>query len=126
MRFCSLFLVISCVAGIVACGGDDDAATPSSGNGCSGVQLTDDQLCKLTCKSTTPEQAQATLGTPSTSSTSSSTLYEYSYTCVQGSVGSGLSYDLYFSGGVLTSVGLTGTGTFAGKTLPACISGCKI
>lgn len=123
-------VVASVVLGIVACGDDDDGGnTPgtAAGQNCTGARLTDAQLCSLTCKSTTSAQAKASLGNPGTATASNGTeLLRYSYFCSAGTTGNLVSWDLYFSDGVLQSVGITGSGDFSGDALPACIASCNI
>lgn len=107
-----------------ACGGDDDDDDDSpSGPSCSGAQLTEAQLCQLTCGQTTEEQAKAVLGAPTASA---SNLLDYRYTCIDTAAGTGdaLSWSIYFSNGVLARVSRTGTGSFAGGTVPACVAAC--
>lgn len=122
-------VVASVVLGLVACGDDDDTNTPgtAAGASCTGARLTEAQLCTLTCKSTTSAQAKASLGNPRGATASNGTeLLDYSYTCVENSTASSVSWNLYFSDGVLQSVGITGIGSFSGEALPACISSCNI
>ena len=120
-------VVLACFVGIVACSDDDTASTPSASNSCTGARLTDEQLCKLTCKTTKPSEVTAILGTPQASSSSNGTqLNEYSYSCVEGNTASLITWDLYFSSDVLQSVDITSVGSFAGAALPACIASCRI
>lgn len=121
-------VVASVVLGIVACGDDEDTNTPgtAAGTNCSGTRLTEAQLCSLTCKSTTSAQAKVSLGAPSTATSSGSELLQYRYTCIDGSTANALTWDFFFSDGVLTDVGLTGIGSFSGEALPACIASCNI
>jgi hypothetical protein len=98
-----------------ACGGG------AGGSDCQGVRLSDEQVCQLTCGVTTQLGAQSLLGQPTQSVTG---LIEYSYVCAGSE--SIDSYNFFFDSGSgkLYSVSRTGSGTYAGLMVPACLSSC--
>jgi hypothetical protein len=85
-----------------------------------GTRLSDEKLCSLMCNQTTMAEAMAILGQPSGSGT---TLLQYNYTCADGATASGMSWDLFFDP-TLDRVSLVSVGSFAGSSLPACLSAC--
>ncbi len=127
MKFLSTGFAALCFL-VAACGGTD-SPTPSvdggtnqstSGDGCTGTQLTDAQLCQLTCGQTTAAEAEQLLGKPDASSGG---LIEYTYTCASSS--SVIDWDLDFNSVTgLGNVSVTGLGTYAGTTVPSCLSTC--
>lgn len=116
-------LVLTLFVGLGACGGDA-AGIPSEG--CSGVLLTDEQLCKLQCKVTTQADAEALFGPPQVSVSNAAA---WRYQCVSVGTGTGdlLHIQLGFSGpgGTLSTVSRSGVGKFASGKLPACLSACS-
>jgi hypothetical protein len=117
--FASLFLFVA------ACGGSDDPTpdtSPTSTDSCTGTQLTDDQLCQLTCNQTTTAQAEQILGKPDVSS---GDLIQYTYECVVGSSANLIEWDLFFNPTTgLGNVMVSAEGTYAGATVPSCLSAC--
>jgi hypothetical protein len=128
MKFLLISFAALCLL-VAACGGSDptpsgDSGTtqPPSGDGCTGTQLTDTQLCQLTCNQTTTAQAEQILGKPDVSS---GDLIQYTYECVEGSSANVISWDLFFNSVTgLGNVMVTGEGTYAGTTVPSCLSTC--
>ena len=97
-------------------------------NGCDGKEMgtlvTDANLCRLTCHSTTRDQAITFLGPPDSSI--GKTDLTYSYQCVSASAQNALMVSLVFDAttGVLTSVSRIGMGIYASGTLPSCLDAC--
>jgi len=119
MKFSMCALALSIV--LSACGGDDDS---KNSDNCQGHQVDTSKVCDLQCNVSTMDQTKQLLGQPDAST---SGLLEYNYTCVEGSTGSAQSWDFYFNDtGALTSVTLTGVGSFAGETVPDCLASCHL
>lgn len=102
------------------CGGEGKS---SSDGDCTGTELSDEQLCSLTCGETTLEEAKTLLGPPDVSS---GTLLSYSYTCTDGTEAEGVNWYLNFSEDVLDDVSRIGLGSFAAGSLPECIEDCHL
>jgi hypothetical protein len=116
---------------LAGCGGSSGGGGTSAGGGgasasCQGTLLTDAQLCKLTCNSTTRDQAIALLGAPDSSVDSN--MISYMYTCVTTTGGDVLQLHLHLffdsDSGALTTVRRTGLGAYASGTLPSCLGTC--
>ncbi len=110
------------LAGLAGCGGSDPGACDGNKTG---TFVTNDQLCKLTCSSTTRDQAIAALGQPDASF--GTTSLTYNYLCARGSGGDALLISLEFdaTSGVLTRVSRMGMGAYASGTLPSCLDACS-
>jgi hypothetical protein len=124
MKIVSLSLTALLVLVVAACGGSDDPTSPpttTSTATCQGTQLTETQLCQLQCGQTTMAEAEQILGKPDASSGS---LIEYTYECA--AAGNVIDWDFDFNAtGPLTVVTVTGLGSYAGTTVPACLSTCQ-
>lgn len=127
---CSLVLAVLGV--FAACGGGDPDQTGSgdagqTGETCSGVMLTDAQLCQLKCKLTTQADAESLFGPPQVSISTSSV---WRYQCVSVSTGTAdlLQIQLMFTGpnATLSTVLRSGVGKFASGKLPACLNACTL
>lgn len=127
-------LVFICI--LAGCGGGNDGTSDADSNSlCTnahpGILLLDDNLCKLSCHSTTREQAISLLGSPSMSSETS---IDYQYTCVNkdSSVDSLLISIFFFNdtpqlgdlAGTLQGVQRIASGSFASGELPSCLGVC--
>jgi hypothetical protein len=125
-RMNGIVLFVIGLTALSGCGG-----SPNSGS-CRGPLLTDEQLCKLKCGSTSVNEAKQILGAPTASTDG---MLQYSYICLEerSGAGSGVTYFLFFNtvsvdGSALDrlhSVERVATGSFASGALPSCVSLCK-
>ncbi len=114
---------------VAGCGGSASSGSGGTSGACSGTKvgtlLTDEQLCKLTCNSTTRQQAIDVLGAPDSSFEMTS--ITYNYVCGTAAGVDGLLVELEFDAttGALIDVSRAGHGSYSSGALPSCISGCK-
>lgn len=131
MRRRARVLAAAGLLALAGCGGSSGGGGTSAGGGgasasCQGTLLTDAQLCKLTCNSTTRDQAIALLGAPDGSSGADIVCYIYACGLTTGADVDELALCLTFdsNSGALTTVHRTAVGSYASGTLPSCLGAC--